>query len=205
MVFCSHAHCRGKQNSPVPLKLGELWLPWSNPDGDLMCTPWEYVQKPCLQGGKGLLPWEWHHFHGLHLPNASTTEGYMDDVMIHAVHSATDSQRLDQQGFNLTDFVVEVEAASDLQEEMQVQAQPLVYIDNLVHLNMARWSHTERKVFQQMQMTCLVLNPDEYLSKYTLAGSWRKAEDKNEMQLVHKPARLRQGRLHRKGMLGSQS
>lgn len=53
-------HRENKLGSP-PLEVPEFWLPWSDGE-DLMCTPWGYVTEGCLENGRGLLPWEWHHF-----------------------------------------------------------------------------------------------------------------------------------------------
>ncbi len=188
--------CRQKDTSVVPLKLGELWLPWSSPKGELMCTPWEYARRECLEHGKGLLPWEWQHIQDVHLGNASITDGHMDDLVIHAVHS--DSHAFDQQDFNLANFVIEVEAAKDLPKMLQVQTQPVLFIDDLVHVDTPKWSTEHQDGFKAMQQECLVLNPDLYLSKYKLDGSWRKADDVSDaLEKLHKPARLKKGRLHR--------
>ncbi len=53
-----------------------------------MCTPWPYVNQECLAGGRGLLPWEYEHFHAQHAGfefEAST---------IHALHDKYDEHEL---------------------------------------------------------------------------------------------------------------
>lgn len=190
-------YCRHKRLQ-VPLTLGELWLPWSSPTGELLCTPWEYVQEPCLIQGRGLLPWEWQHFQSLHFSSAAALHGSMEELAIRATGSVNEGQSYDQEGFNLTNHIVEVEAVADVQEKLHVQTQPILYVDSLVHVNTAKWSKPARAALEQMQSECLVLNPELYLSKYTLDGSHRRNEDaRSAAEEVHKPARLRKGRLHR--------
>jgi len=180
----------------VPLKLGELWLPWNSPTGELTCTPWEYVQQPCLEAGRGLLPWEWQRFQDVHLGNAGTHNDSIDKWMIRATHSGNESHAYDQQGFTFANHIVEVEDAMSLPEELQMQ--PILFLDSLVHADMAAWPDQVKAAFQQMQSACLVLNPELYLSKYTLAGAWRKPEDTSDVtESMHRPARLKKGRLHR--------
>lgn len=187
-------HCRRRHE--VPLKLGELWLPWSSPTGELMCTPWEYVQQPCLEGGRGLLPWEWQRFQDVHFGDAGAHNNSIENLMIRATHSANETHAHDQQGFSFANHIVEVDDAMGLPEELQMQ--PILFLDSLVHADIATWPDQAKAAFKQMQSACLVLNPELYLSKYTLAGKWRKPEDTRDVtESMHRPARLKKGRLHR--------
>lgn len=62
MVPC----CRGAKLEQPPLDLPDIWIPWRDQGGSLMCTPWGYATPECLVDGRGLLPWEWHHFQEVH-------------------------------------------------------------------------------------------------------------------------------------------
>ena len=153
----------------MPLKLGELWLPWTSSTAELMCTPWEYVQQPCLEEGRGLLPWEWRQFQDENHDNAGTHNDSIDHLIIRATHSANETHADTQQGFAFANHIVEVEDAMSLPEELQMQ--PILFLDSLVHADMAAWPDQAKVAFRQMQSACLVLNPELYFKIHTGWGT----------------------------------
>ncbi|DBA77804.1 TPA: hypothetical protein ACH3X1_009161 [Trebouxia sp. C0004] len=113
--------------------------------------------------------------------------------MIRATHSANETHAYDQQGFNFANHIVEVEDAVGLPEELQMQQ--ILFLNNLVHAvhaDIAAWPDQAKAALKQMHSVCLVLNPELYLSKYTLAGEWCKPEDTRDVtESMHRPARLK--------------
>lgn len=170
--------CRNSLLDKLPLELPRMWLPWSRQDGLLMCTPWGYVTEECLETGRGLLPWEWHHFQQQHLSSQGTAgadqftgESGREPVVLHAVpteraqHSNLYHQH-DQRG--IMPHVTEVGAEATRMHVMGLQHHASLLLDSLVQVSYGGGHSQEEKRYLQMQQECLVLDTPAYMAKFAL-------------------------------------
>lgn len=174
-----------------------MWLPWSAASGQLLCTPWEYVLEPCLTDGVGLLPWEWEHFKQQHEANHQPGTEVFEQPTLHAVHAEGVSIQSDaHEGFNLTERIVAIDSTQALEEADMHKHQPIVLLNNLVHVDGA--DKQQQADFDMLQQQCRVLNTTLILTKYS-EEHWGFLEGKPvDSHNLHTAVCLRAGKLHRR-------
>ena len=162
-----------------------------------MCMPWPYVNQECLATGRGLLPWEYDHFRDQH-PGLE-----FEHSAIHAVHdehAEHDQHDEVMEGhFGLVDHVVEISAASEIEDLQTINHQPIVLLDNFVHLMIPDSMTDEQQAYDSFWKECTVLNTAAYTAIFDLDGNrGEKIRPMTDLGLSHRPARLRPGKLHRR-------
>ena len=189
--------CRHRQLEAVPIDLGHMWLPWSAADGQLTCTPWEYVEEPCLTDGVGLLPWEWQHFKQQHESNSQPGAEAVKQHTLYALHAEGASTQYDAHvGFNLTEHTVAIDSTQVLEEADEHKHEPIMLLSNLVHgLGADQQQPLELDMQQQ---ACRVLNTSQILTKYS-EEHWNLLEGRpTDLHNLHTAVRFRAGKLHRR-------
>lgn len=169
-----------------------------------MCTPWPYVSQECLAGSRGLLPWEFEHFQAQHAGfefEAST---------VHALHDKYDEHELISEAhFGLAEHIVEIDARSELDDLQTLQYQPIIYLDNFVHVIFPESMAEHKQAYDNVCEECTVLNTKAYTAIFDLNGNRGKksAQPMASLGLSDRPARLRRGRLHARaaGVVGKHS
>lgn len=181
--------CREGQLHAPPLDLPDIWLPWIDQDGSLMCTPWGYATPECLIAGRGLLPWEWQHFQQQqhnslehnqqqkhqqlqHEPEAEAQHNSESGtVVLHAVHDdtlqATNLYQNNAQS-GIVQHVVEIDAKTALEQAMELEDVPMLLLDSLVHMALPYHETRETQSFHEMLQGCLVLNVTAFEARFEL-------------------------------------
>ncbi len=93
---------------------------------------------------------------------------------------------------------MQIDAGSELDDLQTQQHQPIVFLNNLVHVVFPDSMVEQRTAYDQFQQECTVLNTTAYTAIFDLDGNRGKADaaPMADLGLSHQPARLRQGRLH---------
>ena len=176
-----------------PLELGGMWLPWSTVEGDLMCTPWPYVNHGCLTRGRGILPWEYNHMH-----TQRQSASYFSTIQAAAVHDGHAAEDTVEEGhFALARHIVEIDAATEVGTLQRLQDVPVLLLDSLVHLVLPEDMLEQKQDYKKFCQECLVLNTTAYTGVYDLDGNEGR-EPMAKLGLSHRPARLKRGRLHQR-------
>ena len=185
-------HLRGRPVGLAPLELGGMWLPWSTLSGDLLCTPWLYVNYGCLERGRGILPWEYNHMRSQQHAeaNTSTIHAVHDG---HAEHAAGDA--VEESHFALARHVVEIDAATEAETLQPLQDKLVLLLDNLVHVAFAEGMPKQKQGYDKFWQECVVLDTAAYTAIYDLDGN-ESGKPMADLGLSHRPARLSRGRLH---------
>lgn len=160
-----------------------------------MCTPWPYVNVECLAGGRGLLPWEFNHFSAQHV----ASDKQRQEAIIHAVHHEHEQhETVTEDHFGLAEHVVEIDAGSELDDLLTLQHQPIILLDNLIHVIFPHSMEAQRQSYDTVCDECTVLNTEAYTAIFDLNGDRGKVnmQPMAHLGLSHQPATLRQGRLH---------
>ena len=158
-----------------------------------MCTPWPYVNHECLAGSRGLLPWEFEHFYAQHAGfefGAST---------VHALHDEDNEYELISEAhFELAEHIVEIDARSELDDLQTLQYQPIIYLDSFIHVIFPDSMAQHKQAYDNVCEECTVLNTEAYTAIFDLDGNRgrKNAQPMANLGLSHRPARLRQGKLH---------
>ena len=181
-----------------------MWLHWTASDGQLMCTPWEVARSACLCSGKGMLPFEWHHFQQQHTGNASqgNSPKNMSQVTLHALHAETDAAA-SEKGFELLEKIVDIVSLDELQGPASLEDEPVLFLDSLVHIDLGALPGAESRAqsFESAFKECTLLNTTAIVNRYSPEtwddfGGFALSQPEGA-RLAHKPARLRKGRIHR--------
>lgn len=179
-----------------PLELGDMWLPWSTIEGDLMCTPWPYVNDECLSEGRGILPWEYDHMRSQQYSDSDSHTS-----TIHAVQDGHADDDAEEVHFMLARHIVEIDAATEAKTLQPLQDRLILLLDNPVHVvftdNMAKQNQGYSRFWQE----CTVLDTTAYTAIFDFDGNRAgrsNAKPMADRRLPHQPARLRRGRLHRR-------
>lgn len=181
-----------------------MWLHWTALDGQLMCTPWEVARSACLCSGRGMLPFEWHHFQQQRMGNASegSSTWNMSEVTLHALHADTDAAA-SEKGFDMLEEIVELVSLDELQGLASLEDEPVLFLDSLIHIDLEALAGAEphAQSFESAFKECTLLNTTAIVSRYNVE-TWDDFGGFALMQpegahLAHKPARLRKGRIHR--------
>ena len=167
-----------------------MWLPWSTLSGDLLCTPWLYVNPGCLERGRGILPWEYNHLRSRHHSATSTIHAVHDG---HAEHAAGDAVK--EGHFALARHVVDIDAATEAETLQPLQDKPVLLLDNLVHVTFAEGMPKQKQEYDKFWQECVVLDTAAYTAIYDLDGN-EGSMPMADLSLSHRPARLSRGRLH---------
>lgn len=132
-----------------PLQLGGMWLPWSTLEGDLMCTPWPYVNDECLSKGRGILPWEYDHMRSQQYP-----EPNLDASIIHALHNGHPQDAAEEDHFALTQHIVEIDTATEAKTLQALQDPPIMLLDDLVHVLTSHNSSQQNYSYNRFAHEC---------------------------------------------------
>ena len=174
-----------------------MWLPWSTREGDLMCTPWPYVNDECLSRGRGILPWEYDH-----LRNQRYAEPDLNASIVHALHDGHVQDAAEDGHFALTRHVVEIDAATVAKTLQPLQDTLLMLLDDLVHVVFSHDMSQQNHSYNAFSHECTVLDTAAYTAIFDLDGNrgLREfgAKPMAKLGLTHRPTRLSKGRLHRR-------
>ena len=176
----------------APLELGGMWFPWSTLSGDLLCSPWSYVNYGCLERGRGILPWEYNHMRcQQHIESNFSIIHALHDG--YAEHAAGDV--VEEGHFALARHVIEINAATEPEGLQQLQDKPVLLLDSLVHVNFPEDMPKQQQDYSKFCQKCTLLDTAAYIGVFDLDGN-EGATPMSGLGLSHRPARLKRGRLH---------
>ncbi|KAL3155658.1 hypothetical protein ABBQ32_012690 [Trebouxia sp. C0010 RCD-2024] len=190
---------RGRSVERPPLRLGGMWLPWSSPEGDLMCTPWPYVNDECLSRGRGMLPWEYNHMH-----SQQHSESDSHSSIIHAEHDREEEDHVREGHFALANHVVAINATTEADSLQPMQDRAILLLDSFVHVVFSEAPSQQKQAYNRFWQECTVLDTAAYTAIFDHDGNRVPSiptafstKPMADFGLSHRPARLRRGRLHR--------
>ena len=179
-----------------------------------MCTPWPYVNPECLSAGRGLLPWESDHFksqladidpeHAMHAERLVLDAVHAEHAVLDAVHDEHAQQAeqavIQEDHFKLTSHVVEVEAAAELAELQTLQHEPVILLDDLIHVTFDESMADEEAKYASFSQECTVLNTAEFSAIFDVDGNreWPNTTPMEHLGWSHRPSQVKKGRLHRR-------
>ena len=179
------------------MELGGMWLPWSTLEGELMCTPWPYVNDECLSRGRGILPWEYSH-----LCQQQHSELDLNASIIHAVHDGYLQDAAEESHFALARHIVEIDAATEAAALQPLQDTLVMLLDDLVHVVFSHNTSEQMYSHTRFSHECTVLDTAAYTAIFDIDGNRGQTEfgarPMAELDLPHRPTRLSKGRLHRR-------
>ena len=183
-----------------PLWLGGMWLPWSTPEGDLMCTPWPYVNNECLSTGRGILPWEYNHMH-----SQQHNDSDLHSSTIHAEHDEHAEGYSNEGHFALSRHIVAINAATEVETLQPLQHRPILMLDDLVHVVFSEAASGQKQAYNRFWQECTVLDTAAYTAIFDHDGNRVptvpdafSTKPMADLGLSHRPARLRRGKIWRR-------
>lgn len=191
-----------------------------------MCTPWPYVKSECLSAGRGLLPREFDHlksqladidaehaeldavhaehavFDAVHAEHPVLGAVHAERAVLDAVH-AEHAQHAEQamkqeEHFKLTSHVVEVEAMAELAELQNLKHEPLILLDDLIHMIFDDTMADEEAKYASFSQECTVLNTAEFTAMFDVDGNRDDTKPMEHLGWSHRPSQVKKGRLHRR-------